>query len=81
MDAQIGTKNATPAPQTHFMDGFSYDSDTQLVQEIYRRSDESSRLTKSRAARVEFLTNVRAVQMIQGAKQQHNVKGIIGIPA
>ena len=25
-------------PQTHFMDGFSYDNDTQLVQEIYRRS-------------------------------------------
>lgn len=38
--------------QAHFMEGFSYDNDTQLVQEIYRRSDENSRLTKSKAARV-----------------------------
>ena len=70
MDSKIGTKNSTTAPQTHFMDGFSYDNDTQLVQEIYRRSDESSRLTKSKAARVEFLTNVRYIEkyLTPGAK-------------
>lgn len=57
-------------PQTHFMDGFSYDNDTQLVQEIYRRSDESSRLTKSKAARVEFLTHTRYIEkyLTSGAK-------------
>lgn len=57
-------------PQTHFMEGFSYDNDTQLVQEIYRRSDESSRLTKSKAARVEFLTNVKYIEryLTPGAK-------------
>ena len=46
----------------HFMDGFSFSDDTELVQEIYRRSDEDSRLRRSRAARVEFLTNVRYIE-------------------
>lgn len=46
----------------HFMDGFRYDNDAELVQEIYRRCDESSRLTKSRASRVEFLTTVRYIE-------------------
>lgn len=50
------------AKPRHFMDGFSFANDTELVQEIYRRSDESSRLTWSKAARVEFLTNVRYIQ-------------------
>lgn len=46
----------------HFMAGYSYDSDTELVQEIYRRSDENSRLNRSKAARVEFLTTVRYME-------------------
>ena len=48
--------------RTHFMAGYSYDSDTELVQEIYRRSDENSRLNRSKAARVEFLTTVRYME-------------------
>ena len=46
----------------HFMDGFVPTDDTELVQEIYRRSDENSRLTKSRAAQVEFITNVKYIE-------------------
>jgi len=42
----------------HFMDGYTAGSDTELVQEIYRRSDENSRLTKSQATQVEFQTTV-----------------------
>ena len=54
----------------HFMEGFSADSDADLVQEIYRRYDEDSRLNKSNAARVEFLTTVRYIQkyLTPGAK-------------
>ena len=43
----------------HFMEGYTADSDTALVQEIYRRKSENDRLNKSQAARVEFLTTVR----------------------
>lgn len=46
----------------HFMEGFCAEDDTELVQEIYRRSDESSRLTKSKAASVEFWTTVRYIE-------------------
>lgn len=46
----------------HFMDGCAMTDDTALVQEIYRRYDESSRLTKSKAAKVEFLTTVRYIE-------------------
>ena len=46
----------------HFMDGCEMKSDAALVQEIYRRYDESSRLTKSKAAKVEFLTTVRYIE-------------------
>ena len=46
----------------HFMEGFSADGDTDLVQEIYRRCNENSRLNKSNAARVEFLTTVRYIE-------------------
>jgi len=46
----------------HFMDGFLPKNDTDLVQEIYRRCDENSRLNKSKAARVEFLTTVRYIE-------------------
>ncbi len=46
----------------HFMEGYVPEDDTALVQEIYRRFDEDSRLTKSQAARVEFLTNVRYIR-------------------
>ena len=54
----------------HFMDGFFYENDTALVQEVYRRFDENSRLTKSRAASVEFLTTVRYIEkyLAPGAK-------------
>lgn len=54
----------------HFMDGFFYENDTALVQEVYRRFDEDSRLTKSRAASVEFLTTVRYIEkyLAPGAK-------------
>ncbi len=46
----------------HFMDGFGITSDTELVQEVYRRFDENSRLNKSQAARVEFLTTVKYIE-------------------
>ena len=36
--------------------------DASLVQEIYRRFDESSRLTQSKAAQVEFLTTVKYIE-------------------
>lgn len=48
--------------RSHFMAGFSYDSDAELVQEIYRRHDENRRLNSSRAASVEFLTTVRYIE-------------------
>lgn len=52
------------------MDGYAYKNDTQLVQELYRRHDENSRLTKSKAASVEFLTNVKYIEkyLMPGAK-------------
>lgn len=46
----------------HFMDGFACKDDTELVQEVYRRFDEDSRLSKSNAARVEFLTTVKYIE-------------------
>ena len=46
----------------HFMTGYDYVDDTALVQEVYRRFDESSRLSKTQAARVEFLTTVRYIE-------------------
>lgn len=46
----------------HFMRGFSPANDTELVQEIYRRFDENSRLNHSKAARVEFLTTVKYIE-------------------
>ena len=54
----------------HFMEGFSADGDADLVQEIYRRYDEDSRLNKTQAARVEFLTTVRYIEkyLAPGAK-------------
>jgi len=54
----------------HFMEGFSADSDTDLIQEIYRRYDENNRLNKSQAARVEFLTTVKYIEkyLTSGAK-------------
>lgn len=54
----------------HFMEGYSADGDADLVQEIYRRYDEDSRLNKSQAARVEFLTTVRYIEkyLTPGAK-------------
>ncbi len=46
----------------HFMEGYVADSDTALVEEIYRRKDEADRLNKSKAARVEFLTTVNYIE-------------------
>ena len=46
----------------HFMIGYDYTDDEALVQEVYRRFDESSRLNKTQAARVEFLTTVRYIE-------------------
>lgn len=48
--------------QRHYMENFLPRNDTELVQEVYRRFDEDSRLNKSKAARVEFLTNVAYIQ-------------------
>ena len=54
----------------HFMDGFGITSDTKLVQEVYRRFDENSRLNKTQAARVEFLTTIKYIEkyLTPGAK-------------
>ena len=46
----------------HFMEGYVADSDTALVQEIYRRKSEDNRLNQSNAARVEFMTTVRYIE-------------------
>ena len=45
-----------------FMEGFEPSDDESLVQELYRRSGEETRLTRSQAARVEFLTTVRCIE-------------------
>ena len=54
----------------HFAEGIVYADDAELVQEVYHRYDEDSRLNKSQAARVEFLTTVRYIEkyMTPGAK-------------
>ena len=54
----------------HFAEDIVFANDAQLVQEVYRRFDENSRLNKSRAARVEFLTTVRYIEryLTPGAK-------------
>ncbi len=54
----------------HFAEGIVYTDDAELVQEVYRRYDEDSRLNKSQAARVEFLTTVRYIEkyLAPGAK-------------
>ncbi len=49
-------------PRKHFMDHFIPKDDEDLVQEIYRRFGEETRLTKSQAARVEFLTTVKYIE-------------------
>ena len=46
----------------HFAEGIVFSDDAELVQEVYRRYDEDSRLNKSKAARVEFLTTVRYIE-------------------
>ena len=54
----------------HFAEGIVFSDDTELVQEVYRRHDEDTRLNKSQAARVEFLTTVRYIEkyLTPGAK-------------
>jgi len=54
----------------HFAEGIVFSDDTELVQEVYRRYDEDSRLNKSNAAKVEFLTTVRYIEkyLTPGAK-------------
>ncbi len=49
-------------PKEHFMEGCVPEDDTALVQEVYRRFDENTRLTKSKAAHVEFLTTVKYIE-------------------
>lgn len=46
----------------HFMEGCVPENDTALVQELYSRFDENTRLNKSQAAKVEFLTTVRYIE-------------------
>ena len=46
----------------HFAEGIVYTNDAEMVQEVYQRYDEDSRLNKSQAARVEFLTTVRYIE-------------------
>lgn len=46
----------------HYMTGYTAQNDDELVQEIYRRFDENSRLNRTKAARVEFLTNIRYIE-------------------
>lgn len=52
------------------MDGYTFTDDEALVQEVYRRFDENTRLTKSKSARVEFITTVRYIEryLTPGAK-------------
>ena len=54
----------------HFAEGIVFSDDTELVQAVYRRYDEDSRLNKSNAAKVEFLTTVRYIEkyLTPGAK-------------
>lgn len=54
----------------HFAEGIVFSDDAELVQEVYRRYNEDSRLNKSNAARVEFLTTVRYIEkyLTPGAK-------------
>ena len=54
----------------HFAEGIVFSDDADLVQEVYRRVNEDSRLNKSQAARVEFLTTVRYIEkyLIPGTK-------------
>ena len=54
----------------HFAEGIVFSDDAELAQEVYRRYDEDSRLNKSKAARVEFLTTVRYIEkyLTPGAK-------------
>ena len=54
----------------HFAEDIVFTDDAELVQEVYRRFDENSRLSKSQAARVEFLTTVRYIEkyLTPGAK-------------
>ena len=54
----------------HYAEGIAAADDTELVQEVYRRFDEDSRLTGSNAARVEFITTVRYIEkyLTPGAK-------------
>ena len=54
----------------YFAEGIVYTDDAELVQEVYQRYDEDSRLNKSQAARVEFLTAVRYIEkyLTPGAK-------------
>ena len=54
----------------HFAEGIVYANDAELVQEVYQRYNEDTRLNKSQAARVEFLTTVRYIEkyLTPGAK-------------
>ena len=54
----------------HFAQDIDFSDDAELVQEVYRHFNEDSRLNKSQAARVEFLTTARYIEkyLTPGAK-------------
>ena len=58
----IETSEESILYRPHFMDGVPYENDTDLVQQIYSRFDENTRLTGSRAGQVEFITNTRYIE-------------------
>lgn len=62
LDGKDETITESIVYRPHFMEGYVYENDTELVQELYRRMDESTRLTKSKAAQVEFITNTRYIE-------------------
>lgn len=54
----------------YYLEDYTPEGDEDLVREFYRRYQEDSRLTKSQAARVEFLTTVKYIEesLTPGAK-------------
>ncbi len=55
-------RSKSEGEQKHFMEGYVPENDEALVQEVYRRFNEDTRLTKSKAAHVEFLTTVKYIE-------------------
>ncbi len=55
-------RSKSEGEQKYFMEGYVPENDEALVQEVYRRFKEDTRLTKSKAAQVEFLTTVKYIE-------------------